>query len=67
MLVVNLLFFDIIKVIEIFEDKVYFYYLVYWGLVVVYWDLDDFKKVLKYVDKVLLEVLENLEVYYLKV
>lgn len=46
MLVVNLLFFDISKVIEILENKVYFYYLVYWGLVVVYRDLDDFKKVL---------------------
>lgn len=46
MLVVNLLFFDISKVIEILENKVYFYYLVYWGLVVVYRDLDDLKKVL---------------------
>lgn len=66
MLAVNLPFSDITKVIETFEDKAYPHHLAYRGLAVAYRDLDDLKKALKYVDKALLEVPENPEVYYLK-
>ncbi len=66
MLAVNLPFSAPEKAIERLQDKASPHHLAYRGVAVAYRDLDNLKKALEYVDKVLVEVPDNPEVHYLK-